>query len=219
MSTPPIGEYLGAAAGLKGLKRAEDTATYDALDYPFDFAFEDRSSVGRIKPLGSGIGTEEPPYIFGAVQHVTGTGAWVTMPSQVGSLPNVMEFQNQTTKAIQDLSDRMDRLAAAISILSRGTETDEFGTHMPYAESSQIDASDIPSVLARASDLGIFDENLVALAEGQMDSDDQFARLAAIRVIALSDPDRGRQIIEHALADNDNPTIGNALSAILKAIS
>lgn len=127
----------------------------------------------------------------------------------------LLALYNQSAKELDSINARVNQLTALVSLLSKQSSLDPAGsgTLSLYAE------LDIATTLDRACDAGFLEESILVLAETALASEDVFERLAGLRAIALSDPTRGRALLEERLQSESSEVIQSVLKSTLRAIA
>ena len=220
MSTPTFEEFIASSASVPSSETEMITGGLTRYSSHQGFVFSVPTDAVEIEPLGSGAYTayldEKLPWRsksreFGNVS--------VTSARYPRLMSQVIEIQGRTNQALSSLHDRMDKLAGVVTRLLEVREQElEDKEFFDGPDTLDFDTADLTTVLNRASDTGFFDDYLMEIAESQLQSDNQFARLAAMRSITLTDPERGKALITESLESETNPSIRNALKATLKAV-
>lgn len=219
MNAPTIDEVFGSSASIPSSET--EMIAGGLVGYPShkSYTFSVPTDAVEIAPLGSGAYTE---YLDDNIPWYSKSreirNVSVTSARYPKWMSQVVEIQGRTNQALSSLHDRMDKLAGVVTRLLEVREQELADSEFfDGPDKFNFDPADLTTVLNRASDAGFFDDYLLEIAENQLQSENQFARLAAMRSIALADPERGKVLITESLESETNPTIRNALKATLKA--
>lgn len=117
-----------------------------------------------------------------------------------------------SVKAMHRLDARIEALTSVVTRLAQQADFSGGDWVDP------LDAGAEPAaILDRASDAGLVDATVLALAEQQLIDGDRVGKLAAIRAIGLADEARGAALLQTALEEEKVPFFRRVIEDALKA--
>lgn len=130
------------------------------------------------------------------------------------TMADIFLLHQETMRVVEGLQSQIDGLTKFVATLAdRSAEQGDVGSKGDdYAVMSAVDR------LNQASDAGEVDEQVLELANELLPSDDGLAHIAAIRAIAVADPQRGLELATAALETEENSIFRSVLRSVQRSV-